>query len=101
MKPLGVSDASLMQSIQAPSPNFCPGCKMTNSSFSWRHLGSKKKAVVLYVAFFFFVVQVHSLLLHVVSGLSLQIYITCFLKASAASVQVNEDHKACSFKANG
>lgn len=51
--------------------------------------------------FFFFVVQVHSLLLHVVSGLSLQIYITCFLKASAASVQVNEDHKACSFKANG
>ncbi|XP_042633867.1 zona pellucida sperm-binding protein 3-like [Cyprinus carpio] len=29
------------------------------------------------------------------------IYITCFLKANAASVQVNEDHKACSFKANG
>ncbi|XP_052391743.1 zona pellucida sperm-binding protein 3 isoform X1 [Carassius gibelio] len=29
------------------------------------------------------------------------IYITCLLKASAASVQVNENHKACSFSADG
>ncbi|XP_058612585.1 zona pellucida sperm-binding protein 3-like isoform X2 [Onychostoma macrolepis] len=29
------------------------------------------------------------------------IYITCLLKASAAMVQVDENHKACSFRANG
>jgi len=49
MKPLGVSVASLMQSIQTPAPNFYPGCKMTNYNFSWRLSDSSRKAVVLYV----------------------------------------------------
>lgn len=49
MKPLGVSVASLMQSIQAPAPTSYPGCKMTNYNFSWRPSDSSRKAVVLYV----------------------------------------------------
>ncbi|KAK7150887.1 hypothetical protein R3I93_011979 [Phoxinus phoxinus] len=30
-----------------------------------------------------------------------QIYITCLLRASGASSQIDEDHKACSFRTNG
>ncbi len=80
--------------------NFCPECAMTNSSFSWRPSDSNKKAVVLYVFCLCGVLYFWSLL-HIISGLSLQIYITCLLKASAAMVQVDENHKACSFRANG
>ncbi len=50
MRLFGVSVASLMQSIQAPCPTFCPECTMTSYSFSWRPSGSNKKAVVLYVS---------------------------------------------------
>ncbi|KAF4094546.1 hypothetical protein G5714_024738 [Onychostoma macrolepis] len=45
--------ASLMQSILAPCPTFCPECTVTNSSFSWRPSGSNKKPVVLFTSLVF------------------------------------------------